>query len=120
MPGYDGEHGLPGDPSNEKGVDGDPGAQGLPGIKGMPGTPGNRGIQGFDGMHGDKVSKVAIATCLLRKCSNLGSDALHPNNSTWPSNGIHYFLRESASFTIDVFIFESHCIIIGILHRGKI
>lgn len=58
MPGYEGSHGLPGDPSNMKGYIGDPGAQGLPGIKGMPGLTGNRGITGFGGMSGYKVSRA--------------------------------------------------------------
>lgn len=55
MPGEEGTHGFPGDPSKEKGYQGDPGPQGLPGIKGMPGITGNRGITGFGGMPGVKV-----------------------------------------------------------------
>lgn len=61
VPGQVGFHGLPGDPSNDKGNRGDPGAQGLPGIKGMPGVSGKRGISGFDGMSGPKVSRVTLS-----------------------------------------------------------
>lgn len=60
MPGSDGYHGTPGDPSREKGHLGDSGAQGLPGIKGMPGLTGNQGITGFQGMSGNKVSGAKL------------------------------------------------------------
>lgn len=60
IPGEEGHHGLPGDPSNIKGHKGLPGAQGLPGQKGMPGLSGSPGIPGFFGPGGNKVIPYLI------------------------------------------------------------
>lgn len=59
MPGYPGkggEHGLPGNTSQTKGLQGQPGAEGLSGQKGMPGPTGLPGIQGFFGLSGSGVN----------------------------------------------------------------